>query len=39
VALTISHLQIITRSEIRTWLQGIAQGGGIWQELFHVVQP
>ena len=32
--LTISHLHIITRSEIRTWLHGIAQGGGIWQELF-----
>jgi hypothetical protein len=34
VVLTISHLHIITRSEIRTWLNGIAQGGGIWQELF-----
>jgi hypothetical protein len=32
--LSISHLHIITRSEIRTWLPGIAQGGGIWQELF-----
>ena len=32
--LTISHLHIITRSEIRTWLHGIAQGGGIWLELF-----
>jgi hypothetical protein len=34
VVLTISHLHIITRSEIRTWLHGIARGGGIWQELF-----
>ena len=33
-ALTISHLHIVTRTEIRTWLHGIAQGGGIWQELF-----
>jgi hypothetical protein len=32
--LTVSHLHIITRSEIRNWLNGIAQGGGIWRELF-----
>lgn len=34
VILTISHLHIITRSEFWTWLHGIAQGSGIWQELF-----
>jgi hypothetical protein len=34
VTLAISHLHIVTRTEIRTWLHGIAQGGGIWQELF-----
>jgi hypothetical protein len=33
-ALTITHLHIITRSRVRPWLEGIAHGGGIWQELF-----
>ena len=33
-SLTITHLHIITRCEVRSWLHGISQGGGIWQELF-----
>ncbi len=33
-SLAISHLHIVTKSKIGSWLQEIAQGGGIWQELF-----
>lgn len=30
----VSHLHIVTRSAIGLWLQEMAAGGGIWQELF-----
>jgi hypothetical protein len=33
-SLTVTHLHITTRSRIRPWLEEIANGGGIWQELF-----
>jgi hypothetical protein len=31
---TVTHLHIFTRTSLGEWLQNIAQGGGIWQELF-----
>jgi hypothetical protein len=34
VSLTVTHLHITTRSAVRPWLEEIANGGGIWQELF-----
>jgi hypothetical protein len=36
VNFTISHLHIITRTAIRDWLSGIANGGGIWDDLMPI---
>jgi hypothetical protein len=34
ISFTVTHLHITTRTRIRAWLEEIANGGGIWQELF-----
>jgi hypothetical protein len=33
---TVTHLHIFTRTALGQWLENIAQGGGIWQELFPI---